>query len=55
MHQAYENRKATLLQRAGDIPAPVLAELIGITNDNTADWARLAVRDWTGYIANRAR
>lgn len=51
----YENRKATLFQLAGDIPAPVLAELIGITNDNAADWARLAARDWTGYIADRAR
>lgn len=27
----YENRKATLFQVAGDITAPVLAELIGIT------------------------
>lgn len=51
----YENRKATLFQLAGDIPAPVLAELIGITNDNAAAWARLAARDWTGYIAERAR
>lgn len=51
----YENRKATLFQLAGEIPAPVLAELIGITNDNAADWARLAARDWTGYIAERAR
>lgn len=51
----YENRKATLFQLAGDIPAPVLAELIGITNDNAADWARLAARDWTSYIAERAR
>jgi hypothetical protein len=51
----YENRKATLFQLAGDMPAPVLAELIGLTNDNAADWARLAARDWTGYIAERAR
>jgi hypothetical protein len=51
----YENRKATLFQLAGDIPAPVLAELIGITNNNAADWARLAARDWTDYIAERAR
>ena len=51
----YENRKATLFQLAGDIPAPVLAELIGISNDNAADWARLAARDWSGYIADRAR
>jgi len=51
----YQRRKAALLQLASDIPAPVLAELIGITNDNAADWARLAARDWTGYIADRAR
>jgi len=51
----YENRKATLFQLAGDIPAPVLAELIGISNDNAADWARLPARDWSGYIADRAR
>ena len=51
----YENRKATLFQLAGDMPAPVLAELIGITNNNAADWAKLAARDWTGYIAERSR
>lgn len=51
----YESRKATLFQLAGDIPAPVLAELIGITNKRAADWARLAARDWTSYIAERAR
>jgi hypothetical protein len=41
--------------RTRQLSAPVLAELIGITNDNAADWARLAARDWTGYIADRAR
>ena len=51
----YEGRKATLFQLAADMPAPVLAELIGITDNNAADWARLAARDWTGYIADRAR
>lgn len=51
----YENRKAALFQLAGDMPAPVLAELIGITNNNAATWARLAARDWTDYIAERAR
>jgi hypothetical protein len=38
-----------------EIPAPVLVDLIGISNDNAADWARLAARDWSGYIADRAR
>lgn len=51
----YENRKATLFQLAGDIPSPVLAELIGITTNNAAEWAALAARDWTDYIAERAR
>lgn len=50
----YENRKATLFQLAGDIPSPVLAELIGVTNNNAADWAALAARGWTDYIAERA-
>ena len=37
------------------MPAPVLAQLIGITDTNAAEWARLAARDWTGYIADRSR
>lgn len=50
----YQNRKAALFQLAGDVPAPVLAELIGLTHDNAASWAKLAGRDWTAYIAERA-
>jgi hypothetical protein len=50
----YEFRKATLFQLASDMPAPILAELIGITDKNAANWAHLAARDWTGYIALRA-
>ena len=51
----YEARKAALFQLAGSAPAPILADLLGLTNDNAADWARLAARDWTNYIALRAR
>ena len=51
----HESRKAALFGLAAQMPAPVLADLIGITDDNAADWARLAARDWTGYIADRAR
>lgn len=50
----YEGRKAALFQLAAAVPAPVLADLIGITPDNAADWARLAARDWRSYIATRA-
>lgn len=51
----YEGRKAALFQLAADMPAPVLGELIGISNNNAADWARLAARDWRSYIADRSR
>ena len=51
----YENRKAALFHLAGEMPAPVLAELIGITHNNATQWAKLAARDWTSYIAERAR
>jgi hypothetical protein len=50
----HESRKAALFQLAGQMPAPVLAELLGITDNNAANWAKLAARDWTGYIADRA-
>ncbi len=51
----YEARKAALFQLAGSAPAPVLAELLGLTDANAADWARLAARDWTNYIALRVQ
>lgn len=51
----YEARKASLFQLAADMPAPVLAELIGISDNSAAEWSKLAARDWTGYIADRAR
>ena len=51
----HESRKAALFQLAGEMPAPVLAELLGITDNNATDWATLAARDWTGYIAERVR
>lgn len=50
----YEARKAALFALAAQMPAPVLAELLGLSDNNAADWARLAARDWTGYIADRA-
>jgi hypothetical protein len=50
-----ESRKAALFQLAAETPAPILAELLGTTDNNAANWARLAARDWTGYIADRAR
>ena len=39
---------------AGQIPAPVLADLVGISTGKAAAWAKLAARDWSDYVANRA-
>lgn len=47
------SRQAAFFQLAGEVPAPVLAELIGVTPQNAAKWAALAARDWTGYISQR--
>lgn len=47
------SRQAALFQLAGEIPAPVLAELIGITPRTATTWAALSARDWTGYVAQR--
>jgi len=49
----YESRKAALFQLAAEMPAPILAELIGITDSSANDWARLAARPWSSYIATR--
>jgi hypothetical protein len=51
----YQGPRATLFQLAADISAPVLSQLIGISNNHAAEWARLASRDWRNYIADRAR
>lgn len=51
----HENRKAALFHLAGDMPSPVLAELLGVTDQNAAQWASLAARGWSAYIAERTR
>lgn len=48
------SRRAALFQLAAQIPAPVLAELVGISQNNAARWAALAARDWATYISHRA-
>lgn len=47
-------RHAALFQLASQIPAPVLADLVGITDQTAVKWAALAARDWASYIAQRA-
>jgi hypothetical protein len=46
-------RKAAIFQLAGEIPTPVLAELLGLNNNTAVRWATLAARDWSQYTAIR--
>lgn len=47
------SRSAALFALAGQIPTPVLADLLGISPGNATQWATLAARDWSNYVANR--
>ena len=47
------SRSAALFSLASQIPAPVLADLVGISNNNAAAWAKLAARDWSNYVTRR--
>lgn len=46
-------RHVALFGLAAEIPAPVLADLIGIADKTATKWAALAARDWSAYIAQR--
>lgn len=48
-----QSRHAARYGLATDLPAPVLADLIGIADTTAGRWAALAARDWSGYIAQR--
>ena len=47
-------RNAALIALAGDIPVPVLADVLGLSITTAERWAALAKRDWAAYIAERA-
>ncbi|MGK4217711.1 hypothetical protein [Kocuria marina] len=47
------SRNSAMYGLAGRVPAPVLADLIGIGNNTAVRWATLAARDWSAYIAQR--
>ena len=48
-----QSRKAAMFQLAGEIPTPVLAELLGLGTNTATRWAALASRDWSQYAALR--
>lgn len=52
---ARAGRRAALLQLAAQLPAPVLADSLGITATTATDWVKAAGGDWANYAADTAR
>jgi len=48
-------RRAALIQLAAQLPAPVLADSLGITATTATDWVKTAGGDWANYAASTAR
>lgn len=46
-------RKAAMFQLAAAMPAPVLADLLGLNPQTAVRWAALAARDWAQSTAVR--
>ena len=46
-------RKAAMFQLAGEIPTPILADILGLSPQTAVRWAALAARDWSQYTAMR--
>lgn len=44
-------RNTALVDLAGDLPAAVLADLLGLSASAATNWANHTKRNWTGYIA----
>jgi hypothetical protein len=43
----------TLISLAADLPAAVLADLIGMNPQTAVKWSRLSQSDWTSYLNAR--
>lgn len=46
-------RNAALISLAGNLPTPVLADVLGLSTTIAERWAALAQRDWATYIATQ--
>ena len=52
--QARASRNAALISLAADLPAAVLADLLGMHINTAVRWTHRAKRDWSSYLAARA-
>jgi integrase len=50
----FDARRTALLQLAGEIPAALLADLLGVHVATATKWAEIAGRPWADYAAQRA-
>jgi hypothetical protein len=48
-------RNSALIALAAELPAPVLASLIGLHQNTAIRWTQYAEADWAAYLAARAR
>jgi hypothetical protein len=53
--RAGQSRSAALFQLATDLPAAVLANMLGIHISVAVQWQRASAGDWTAYAANVSR
>lgn len=53
--EARAGRRAALLQLAAQVPAAVLADMLGITANTAVDWVRAAGGDWANYAGATAQ
>lgn len=51
--QTRRARTAALIALASELPAPVLADLLGVHIHTALKWAHYAQRDWSGYLMAR--
>jgi hypothetical protein len=51
---ADRSRAAALISLAAELPAPILADLLGLHINTATAWARHAQSDWGAYLAARA-
>lgn len=47
-------RNGALISLAADLPAPILADLLGLHINTAVRWVRRSKRDWTSYVETRA-
>lgn len=53
-HSARPARNGALMALAADLPAAIIADLLGMHINTAIRWVRYAGRDWADYLAARA-